>query len=144
MITIMKGDILKSECRTIANPISCDGNANNGLAAELKGLYPEMFKQYTSYCKDNLLDIGKLWLYKGKENDNWVLNFPIKKTNRCKPKLAFIEEGLDKLISTYEERKIGSIALPLLGADKLDRKDVLALMIDKLVKCDNLYVEIWV
>ena len=70
------GDIFESKCLTIVNTVNCVGVMGKGIALEFKKLYPKMFELYRTYCKQGLLKIGKLYLWKGE--DKWVLNFPTK------------------------------------------------------------------
>jgi hypothetical protein len=84
-----------------------------GLARAFKGRYPQMFRQYQELCRNGLLDIGKLWLWKGSEQ--WVLNFPTKKHWKDPSKLSYIQAGLEKFVEQYEQRGITEIAFPRLG-----------------------------
>jgi O-acetyl-ADP-ribose deacetylase (regulator of RNase III) len=113
-----------------------------GLAYEFRLREPRMYEKYRALCEKNALDIGKLWLYRGKERD--VLNFPTKKHWRFPSKIAYIEAGLEKFMRTYRQKGITSIAFPLLGADKggLGADEVLPLMRRYLEKAD-IPVEIW-
>ena len=99
-----------------------------GLAAAFKQRYPDMFVRYKDLCDQRLLDIGKLWLWKGP--DHWVLNFPTKRHWRVPSSLEFIEAGLKKFVSTYEERGISEISFPRLGCGNggLDWNDVRPMM----------------
>lgn len=114
MEIIESGNIFESKAQTLVNTVNCIGVMGKGLALEYKKRYPEMFAVYQRLCKDKLLDIGKLWLYKGQ--NRWVLNFPTKYDWRQPATEYYLESGLDKFMKTYEERNISSIAFPLLGA----------------------------
>jgi hypothetical protein len=72
-----------------------------------------MFEQYKRICSEGLLDVGKLWLWKGTEQ--WVLNFPTKRHWRYPSKLEFVERGLQKFVAEYDHRGIREIAFPRLG-----------------------------
>ena len=52
--------------------------------------------------------------------------------------MEYIEKGLQKFVETYKEKKIMSIAFPLLGTNNggLDKQEVLSLMCTYLRKCD--------
>ena len=97
-----------------------------------------MFDLYKEHCKNKLIGIGKLWLYKEEENAPWVLNFPTKFHWKYPSKIEYIEKGLAKFLETYKGKGITSIAFPLLGTHNggLDRKEVLTLMGKYLGKCD--------
>lgn len=141
---ITNGNLFESQCQTLVNTVNCVGVMGKGIALEFKKLYPKMFEQYRIYCKQGLLDIGKLYLWKGE--DNWVLNFPTKINWRNPSKYEWIEKGLQKFIITYKEKGITSIAFPMLGCNngKLDKNIVLPMMKKYLDKCDDLDVEIYV
>jgi O-acetyl-ADP-ribose deacetylase (regulator of RNase III) len=143
-ITIINGNILDSQCQTLVNPINCVGVMGKGLALEFKKRYPKMFDLYKEYCKNGLIQIGNIWLYKNEIDTNWVLNFPTKQHWKQPSKLEYIEQGLEKFIQTYQEKNIQSIAFTLLGAGNgsLDKHIILSLLEQKLSVCDVL-VEIY-
>ncbi|MEK4847602.1 macro domain-containing protein [Bacillus sp. FSL W8-0183] len=113
MIIYVKGNIFESPAQVLVNTVNTVGVMGKGIAKQFKDIYPEMFEQYQTFCENKDLDIGKLWIYKS--NHKWVLNFPTKKHWRSPSKLEYIEAGLQKFVSTYEEKGITSISFPLLG-----------------------------
>lgn len=122
-----------TECQTIINFISCDGV----LDLDIIEKYPVMSAKIINFCQNNLFDSGKLWLYK-ETKENWIVNFPIKRFAFDNFDMRFFEEGLSKLIKTYKEKGIKHIAFP-----PINDVDVVDYMLTKLVKCDNLIVEIY-
>ncbi|MBR6517656.1 MAG: macro domain-containing protein [Bacilli bacterium] len=145
-LTIIKGgDIFKSYCQTIVNPINCVGIMGRGLALEFKNRYPIMFDKYKELCSKQLLSVGKLWIYYDEDNGKNILNFPTKFDWRDDSKYEYIELGLSKFVETYKSRGIKSIAFPMLGCGcgKLDKDIVLGIMFKYLSKCDDLIVEIY-
>lgn len=137
-ITIIKGNIFNTKAQTIVNTINCVGVMGKGIALVFKLRYPSMFEAYKNYCKQKLIEIGKLWIYRGEKSDPWVLNFPTKKHWKFPSEYEYIEKGLQKFVDTYKERGITSIAFPLLGANNggLDKDKVLDIMLSYLSKCD--------
>ena len=119
-------NIFNTQCQTIVNTVNCVGVMGKGIALEMKTRYPVMFEKYKKLCKDNLIDIGKLWLYK-EPDDKWILNFPTKTHWK------------------YKDKNIESIAFPMLGCSNggLETEKVLEIMVKHLSKCDNLIVEIY-
>jgi len=111
---IIKGNIFTSRCQTIVNTVNCVGVMGAGIAYEFRLRYPHMYLRYQDLCRDKLLNIGNLWLYK--TDERWVLNFPTKFHWKYESKTEYLELGLKKLVDTHHERGITSIALPLLGA----------------------------
>jgi O-acetyl-ADP-ribose deacetylase (regulator of RNase III) len=137
-ITIINGNIFNTKAQTIVNTVNCVGVMGKGIALVFKLRYPLMFDIYQDYCKKRLIDIGKLWIYKGDKNDPWVLNFPTKTHWKLPSEYEYIEKGLQKFVETYKEKGITSIAFPLLGANNggLNSQKVEELMISYLSKCD--------
>lgn len=137
-LTIIKGNIFNSKAQTIVNTVNCVGVMGKGIALVFKLRYPKMFDIYKQYCAAHLIDIGKLWLYKGESNAPWVLNFPTKTHWKLPSEYIYIEKGLRKFVDTYKEKGITSIAFPLLGANNggLDKDVVMDLMVNYLKECD--------
>lgn len=137
-IKIINGNIFNTKAQTIVNTVNCVGVMGKGIALVFKLRYPSMFDIYQDYCKKRLIDIGKLWIYKGDEKDPWVLNFPTKTHWKLPSEYEYIEKGLQKFVETYKEKGITSIAFPLLGANNggLDSQKIEEMMISYLSKCD--------
>ncbi len=137
-IEFKKGNIFNAKTQAIVNTVNCVGVMGKGIALVYKLRYPLMFDIYKDHCKKKLINIGKLWLYKGQSDAPWVLNFPTKYHWKYPSKIEFIEKGLDKFVSTYKDQGINSIAFPLLGTHNggLDKEEVLRLMQEYLGRCD--------
>jgi O-acetyl-ADP-ribose deacetylase (regulator of RNase III) len=113
---IITGNIFTTNCDVIVNTVNCVGVMGAGIALECRLRYPDMYVKYKSLCKRNLIQVGKLWLYKSDEK--WILNFPTKRDWKFPSKAEFIHKGLQKFTEVYEQKDIQSIAFPMLGADK--------------------------
>ena len=139
------GNIFNSKCQTIVNPINCVGVMGKGLALEMKNRFPDMFNKYKELCDKKLITIGKLWLYHSNNNNQSILNFPTKQHWKNDSQYEFIELGMKKFLDTYKEKQIKSIAFPLLGCGngKLNKDDVINIMLKYLSKCENIVVEIY-
>ena len=139
MVTkVIKGNIFNTKSQTIVNTVNCVGVMGKGIALVFKLRYPKMFELYKVHCNNQLIGIGKLWLYKGEPDAPWVLNFPTKYHWKYPSKIEYIEKGLRKFLETYKVQGITSIAFPLLGtfSGLLNKEDVLTLMKHYLDKCD--------
>jgi O-acetyl-ADP-ribose deacetylase (regulator of RNase III) len=114
-----------------------------GIALECRYRYPEMFERYKEMCDKKLLDIGKLYLYQS--NTKWILNFPTKNHWKFPTKQIYLEKGLLKFKETYEQKKIQSIAFPLLGAQNggLSKDESLELL-QKHLKGIEIPIEIYI
>jgi O-acetyl-ADP-ribose deacetylase (regulator of RNase III) len=115
-LKIITGNIFTTNCQTIVNTVNCVGVMGAGLALEFRLRYPEMHDKYVDLCKQNMIKIGTLWIYKAP--DRIILNFPTKTDWKYPSKLAYLEAGLSKFVQTYADKGITSIAFPMLGADK--------------------------
>lgn len=137
-VTVINGNIFNSKAQTIVNTVNCVGVMGKGIALVFKLRYPNMFEQYQKYCAQHLIEVGKLWIYKGEETDPWVLNFPTKTHWKLPSEYEYIEKGLQKFVDSYKEKGITSIAFPLLGAFNggLDKDRVLEIMRNYLSLCD--------
>lgn len=139
---VIHGNIFTTKCQTIVNTVNCFGVMGAGIALECKYRYPKMNERYIELCNDKLLKIGQLYLYKS--DNKWILNFPTKYHWKLPTKEEYLEKGLKKFIETYQEKKITSIAFPLLGASHggLDKENSLRIM-EKYLKHVNIPIEIY-
>lgn len=144
-IVIINGNLFNSKAQTIVNTVNCVGVMGKGIALVFKLRYPKLFDIYRQYCNDHLIDIGKLWLYKGEPDAPWVLNFPTKTHWKLPSEYTYIEKGLQKFVDSYKEKGITSIAFPLLGANNggLDKDRVISIMTKYLSQCD-IPIEIYI
>lgn len=141
-IEIIKGNLFTSQCQTLVNTINCVGVMGAGVALEFRLRYPRMFERYVELCNQELIDVGKLWLYKAESK--WILNFPTKKHWKNPSKEEYLKSGLQKFLDTYKEKAITSIAFPLLGANNggIPQEESLEIMTSYLKLC-NIPVEIY-
>ncbi|MFA7326219.1 MAG: macro domain-containing protein [Candidatus Kapaibacterium sp.] len=136
MIKHIVGNIFTTKKQTIVNTVNCVGVMGAGIALEFRLRYPDMYQKYVQLCSQNLIDIGKLWIYKTEKKR--ILNFPTKKHWKAPTKEIYLHKGLEKFSMTYKEKGITSIAFPLLGASNggLSKENSLSIMKDYLSKCD--------
>ena len=136
MLKIVIGNIFSSSVQTIVNTINCVGVMGAGIALECRLRWPEMYEQYVDLCNNKSISVGKLWLFKGA--DRWILNFPTKIHWRYPTKEDYLHSGLNKFLETYKEKKIESIAFPLLGASHggIPSERSREIMVSYLEKCE--------
>lgn len=141
-VKIINGNIFTSKCQTLVNTVNCVGVMGAGIALECRLRYPEMHAKYIRLCAEHKIDIGLLWIYKSP--DRWILNFPTKTHWKYPSKKKYLHVGLDKFLHTYKEKRLQSIAFPLLGADKggIPQEESLQIMATYLEKAD-LEIEIY-
>lgn len=113
MIKYIRGSLFDSKMQTLTNTVNCVGVMGGGIALAFKDKYPKMFLEYKEICNNQLLDIGKLHLYR--KESQWILNFPTKKDWKNPSKIEYIKEGLKNLVETYKEKGINGLAMPQLG-----------------------------
>jgi len=113
MIIYHHTSLMDSTAQTVVNTVNCVGVMGKGIAAEFKKRYPDMYKSYRKVCDHQMLEPGKLLLWRG--DDQWVLNFPTKQHWRSSSKVDWVELGLQKFVAEYEHRGIKEIAFPKLG-----------------------------
>ncbi len=113
MLRYVKGSIFESPSKVLVNTVNTVGAMGKGVAKIFKQVYPDMFKEYQTFCQNNEIEIGKLWLYQ--TENKWILNFPTKKHWRYPSKIEYIEKGLIEFRERYSEWGIDSISFPPLG-----------------------------
>jgi len=140
----IKGNIFNTKCQTIVNTVNCVGVMGKGIALVHKLRYPQMYLEYKNHCAKKLIRTGHLSLYTKHNNAPWILNFPTKYHWKYPSKIEWLESGLQKFIETYAQKKITSIAFPLLGTHNggLDTTIVKDLMNKYLIQC-SIEIEIY-
>ena len=83
-IKIIDGNIFNSKAQTIVNTVNCVGVMGKGIALVFKLRYPKLFEKYQELCRQRLIEVGKLWLYREEPDAPWVLSFPTKKTDSAR------------------------------------------------------------
>lgn len=136
-------DLFDSKMQTLTNTVNCVGVMGAGIALAFKNRYPKMFKTYKTLCNKKLLKTGLLQICK--EGDKLILNFPTKEHWKNPSQMSYLESGLKKLVETYEDRGITSLAMPQLGCNNggLDWNEVKPLM-EKYLNQLNIPVEIYI
>lgn len=132
---IIRGNIFATNFQTIVNTVNCVGVMGAGIAYECRLRYPKMYEQYIELCRKKQMNIGTLWLYKGK--NRWILNFPTKFDWKYPSKPEYLHKGLQKFVDTYKEKGITSIAFPILGASHggIPKEISIGIMKQYLEKC---------
>ncbi|MEL6556911.1 MAG: macro domain-containing protein [Bacteroidota bacterium] len=119
MIKYQTGNILDSDAEALINTVNTVGVMGKGIALQFKNAYPNNFKAYYQACKEERIDIGKLFVTKEgnvSSGEKYIINFPTKKNWRKPSEYEYIEKGLDDLVNVIDSYKIKSIAIPPLGA----------------------------
>lgn len=113
MIEFIKdGDIFKSGCNVLVNPVNCVGAMGKGLALKFKKRYPDMFLHYKDACDKKLFQIGKVMIYDGTPK---IILFPTKYHWRDFTRCDWIRDGLRDMLSVLSRMDVKSVAIPALG-----------------------------
>ena len=113
MINYVVCDLFLSPATVLVNTVNTVGVMGKGIAKDFKRIYPKMFREYQELCERQLLEVGKLHLFK--TSNKWVLNFPTKKHWREPSRVEYIRAGLEKFVETYHRYGITFISFPQLG-----------------------------
>lgn len=136
MIEYTKGDIFKSGCDILVNPVNCIGPMGAGLAKEFASRYPGLERAHKLKCEVGMVAPGYLWIYDTKWP--WVLNFPTKQDWRKPSNMRILRFGLFSFLKLIKsnELKDKSFAFPPLGCGLggLQWPEVKVLMHDTLHK----------
>lgn len=150
MIEIRTGNIFDSKAECLVVPVNCYGIAGAGLAKDFDKKYVDFKPKYKQVCDLSILNIGTVphieVVDKDMPNKIRILAlFPTKRHWMNDSRLEWIESGLNYYVYFSKVREYNSVAFPLLGAGlgKLDKKQVLSLMVKKLYQIENMSVEIW-
>lgn len=117
MITYKTGNLLAAGTEALVNTVNTVGVMGKGIALQFKEKFPENYKAYLAACKNNEVQIGKMFVTNVNRIDNlrYIINFPTKQHWRNPSKLEYIHAGLLDLRRLIEDDHIQSLALPPLG-----------------------------
>ncbi len=142
MIHYLSTNILEVEAEALVNTVNTVGIMGKGIALQFKEKYPLNFNLYKKACKNNELQVGKMFVTNTSflTFPKFIINFPTKADWRSHSKIEYINEGLDDLIKIIKEKKIKSIVLPPLGCGNggLDWVFVKPLIEKKLNEISNI------
>lgn len=143
----IKGDILTSDVEALVNTVNCVGVMGRGIALQFKKAFPENYKKYSTACKLEEVQPGKMFITKTDTlvNPKFIVNFPTKRHWRGKSKMEDIESGLEVLAEEIRRLNIKSIAIPPLGSGLggLDWEKVKPKIVNALNKIQNIRVIIY-
>ena len=134
-ISIVTGDIFKTDRQMIAVPVNLKGTMGAGLAKAAKQKFPNLLEVYQDACRHSEIDVYRPVLV---SNEAWeyadgyrmICLFATKDDWRNDSELDYIREGLKWLRYHYDLAGVKSMALPSLGCGLggLNFDDVLALI----------------
>ena len=118
MITFTQGNLLESDAEALVNTVNTVGVMGKGIALMFKERFARNFRLYADACKASEVVTGTMFVTEIGEltGPRWIINFPTKRHWRAPSRIEWVEEGLRDLRRVLEERGIGSVAIPPLGA----------------------------
>lgn len=131
-LSLVEGDMFFSRMQTLTISVNTIGVMGKGLASRAKYQFPDVYVKYQDLCKDQILRMGKPYLYKRETSldfiladeaerlanfnlQTWFLLFPTKTDWRKRADFKGIEAGLKWLVTQYKNEGIKSLAIPALG-----------------------------
>ena len=108
------GNILRDMSEALVNPVNCVGVMGAGLALHFKRAFPDNFAAYKVACDDNLVRLGKVFVFSNDEGRT-IINFPTKDHWQDKSLLQNIRYGLEDMVNEINDRGIKSVAVPEIG-----------------------------
>ena len=133
-ITIVSnGDIFKSKCEALVNPVNIKGIMGKGLALAFKTKYPAHFENYKRACQNGEMTTDKVLAYQ-EINGPMIICLATKADWRDSSKMEYISAGLDDLVNQIKALGIRSVAIPKLGCGLggLDWNKVRPFIVEKL------------
>lgn len=113
----VSGDLQVSTRQTVVLPVSSDGKVEGDYYRPLLRRYPLMAKRMETFCRQGMLQPGKLWLYRHSSNRN-VLVLPTREAFGERLDVWGVSTALRKVFDSYVERGITSLAIPRLSDDR--------------------------
>lgn len=144
-ITIVSnGDIFKSKCEALVNPVNIKGIMGKGLALAFKTKYPAHFENYKRACQSGEMTTEKVLAYQ-EINGPMIICLATKDDWRDSSKIEYVSAGLDDLVKQIETLGIRSVAIPKLGCGLggLDWNKIRPLIVEKMSSLDGINVEIY-
>lgn len=120
-------DLFRLNVDALAHGCNTLGIMNAGIAKRFKEEYPDMFREYLSYCRSGLFSPGNVHFYNGLKKDKpRVVNIATQLDLEGGAQLDYIEQGFTQVRENYRRWGIKSLGMPKIGCGLggLDWKDV--------------------
>lgn len=109
------GNIFRLEGVTsFAHGCNCAGAMGKGIAVQFKNMFPDMYKQYVSLCKQGDFTLGDVFLFN--HGEGYVFNLGTQKTWKSKAELHAVQQSLKNMLEMASELQVTEIALPRIAA----------------------------
>jgi len=116
MIRQINEDLFKLDVDALAHGCNIKGIMDAGIAREFKRRYPEMFDEYVSYCRSDLLKPGEVHFYRKADGRKpYIVNIATQIIPSRGARIEYVERGLINVSKSYEGWGIRSLAIPKMG-----------------------------
>lgn len=113
--TFVSGNLFEApELDAIGHGCNCAGAMGKGIAVEFKKRFPAMYREYKQRCADGAFGLGDVFFWE--DGDTRVFNLGTQKTWRSGAVMSAIESSVERMLAIAEERGVGRIGLPRIGA----------------------------
>lgn len=131
----VSGDILLTGAQALAHGVAVDDDFKHGVGAELKEMWPSLYKDFRHFCKTHSPKEGDVWAWKG-PGTPVIFNL----FTQAKPKsdgglpgkasLSNVHHALKNLSKELNDQSLQSVAITKLatGVGGLDWNEVKATM----------------
>ena len=148
-LTHREGDLFGTEARALGHGVNTHGVMGAGIAAQFKRNYPDMYKEYSIYCKNSPgLIPGSVfvWKYKNHFMDDYeyVINLATQDSPGPNAKIEWVRESVQMALDFLSEEGVSVLALPRIGSGigGLDQDEVEAVLTE-LAEASTVDIELW-
>lgn len=114
MLLKAKGNIFDYDHQVYAQGISNQGVMGRGIALEFKKIYPQLFHEYRSLCRDKTLKPGDVFFYEGDLLLPKVFNL-VSRDNLFRAEKDYLRSSIENMYVMAKEKGINDIAMPKIG-----------------------------
>jgi O-acetyl-ADP-ribose deacetylase (regulator of RNase III) len=114
------GDILLSEAQALVHGVAIDDDFKHGVGAELKSMWPSLYKDFRHFCKTQSPKEGDVWAWKG-PGSPVIFNLFTQGAPKSdgglpgKATLSNVHHALKNLTKELNEQEIKSVAITKLA-----------------------------
>lgn len=118
MIRYVQGNLLEAPADALVNAVNTVGVMGKGIALMFKLRFEDNYRHYATACKAGQVRTGQMFFTDVNElmGPRWIVNFPTKQHWRAPSRMEWIVDGLRDLRGFIVDNRVGSIAVPALGA----------------------------
>ncbi|MCB9913248.1 MAG: macro domain-containing protein [Planctomycetes bacterium] len=116
MIVFIRGDLFKSRCEALLNPINCTPAMGKGLALEFRRTFPGLYEHHQRQVAAGMVHPGALTFFRPRMEGRLIVGMPTKRHWRDGSRLEDVVAGIEALRAFLDEPgSPASIAIPAIG-----------------------------